>query len=241
MVHAARAGARGGDPGLDDHVQLRLGTLRTHLENMRLARLPVGCRFIAPHAPHVHHVSEHMGRRIERGHAHCDRPETDDLVFGPHGAFLPAMWDYRRIVGDQGQSLPLRVLEVEHRAAVPLRDGLVRDIEHLEALLPPREARLARHAQAGADHTTRAPTLPRGGPVEERDVRAGRRHAVGVEKMIGRDVVLVHRLLHEAKPERLRVKAMIARRVGGDRGQMVEAGELHGGHLAQHSRLVQSH
>jgi hypothetical protein len=56
---------------------------------------------------------------------------------------------------------------------------------------------------------------------------AGRGDAVAVEQVIGRDVVLVHRLLDQPHAHHLRVEPQIARRVGGDRGEMMDAGELH--------------
>ena len=46
--------------------------------------------------------------------------------------------------------------------------------------------------------------------------------------MVGADVVLVHRFLDEAQAKHLRVEGVVARRIGGDRGEVVEAVQLHG-------------
>ena len=56
----------------------------------------------------------------------------------------------------------------------------------------------------------------------------GERQRVGIEQVIGADVVLVDGLLHQPHAERAGVEAHVARRIGGDRGQMMDAGELHG-------------
>jgi hypothetical protein len=45
--------------------------------------------------------------------------------------------------------------------------------------------------------------------------------------VIGADIVLVDGLLDEPETQGLRVEAVVARRVGGDGGEMMDAGELH--------------
>ena len=63
--------------------------------------------------------------------------------------------------------------------------------------------------------------------IEKGDVAAGRGHAVGIEQVIGGNVVLVDGLLDQAQAEQLGVEFHIAGRVGGHGGEMVDAGKLH--------------
>ena len=51
--------------------------------------------------------------------------------------------------------------------------------------------------------------------------------AVGVEQVIGADVVLVDGLLDQPQAERCGIELQVAGRVGGDGGEMMDAGELH--------------
>jgi hypothetical protein len=74
----------------------------------------------------------------------------------------------------------------------------------------------------------RAPPLALHRPVEEGEIGAGRREPVGVEQVVGTDVVLVHGFLDEPHAEDARVEGMVARRVCRDGRQVVDAGELHG-------------
>ena len=131
------------------------------------------------------------------------------------------------LVGDSMQTLALEILEVQRRAAVAFHDGLVRDLQVAETLFPPREAGIARHAQAGADDALVSAALRRHGPVEERDVGSGRGESVRVEQMVRGNVILVDRFLHEPEAQRSRIERVIARDVGGDGGEVMEASELH--------------
>ena len=144
-------------------------------------------------------------------------------------ALRPGMRFARAAVVDEAQALALRVLEIERQAAVALGDLAVLDAMLVEMRAPPVERVLACDAQRGARDRMRAAALRRRRPVEEGDVGAGRCEAVGIEEVIGADVVLVHRLLDEAHAEHALIEAAVPRRVGGDRGQMVDACELHGG------------
>src|SRR5437763_1938377 len=70
------------------------------------------------------------------------------------------------------------------------------------------------------------------GIFEERDVVARRTVLVAVEEVVDRRVVLVDRLLDEAKAEHSRVEVDVARGVAGDRRYVVDALELHDSRLA---------
>lgn len=135
----------------------------------------------------------------------------------------------RAAVVDEGQALALLVLRVEDEPAVAALDAAVPHAVIGETRLPIGERRLARDAKARAADGMRAPALGRHRPVEEGDVGAGRGLPVGIEQVVGRDVVLVDGLLDQTQSQHLRVEGVVPRRVGGDGSEMVDAGELHGG------------
>ena len=65
-------------------------------------------------------------------------------------------------------------------------------------------------------------------PLHLDEVGAGRGEAIGIEQVIGGDVVLVDRLLDQPHAENAGVKGQIFLRMGGNRRQVMDAGELHG-------------
>ncbi|MCY1378500.1 hypothetical protein D9M69_661400 [compost metagenome] len=65
-------------------------------------------------------------------------------------------------------------------------------------------------------------------PVEERDVGSWRCQPIGIKQMVGAGIVLIDRLLDEAKTKRVGVEASVARCVCGDGCQMVQPCELRG-------------
>jgi hypothetical protein len=65
--------------------------------------------------------------------------------------------------------------------------------------------------------------------LEEGQVRARIALLVGVEQVIDGGLVLVDGLLDQPQAERARVEVDVLRRVGGDRGYVMDAFELHGG------------
>jgi hypothetical protein len=76
-------------------------------------------------------------------------------------------------------------------------------------------------------HARARPAAARARVLEERDVRAGRAALVGIEEVVDGRVVLVDRLLDEAQAEHARVEVDIARSVGRDRRDVVNAFESH--------------
>jgi hypothetical protein len=68
-----------------------------------------------------------------------------------------------------------------------------------------------------------------GAEIEESQIAAGRGDAVAIEEVIGRHVVLVHGLLDQPQAHDACIKGDVAWRVGGNGGQMMDAGELHDG------------
>jgi hypothetical protein len=149
-------------------------------------------------------------------------------VFGRHGAALPGVGLALPAIVDEAEALAFEILEIEGEPPVTLNDPVTAHVEAVEAILPPLQGLLAVHAQGGLRDAVGAPPLALHGPVEEGDVRAGGRLRVRIEQMIGADIVLIDRLLHEAQTQRLGVEGMIAARVCGDGGQMVNSGQLHG-------------
>src|SRR3712207_9141126 len=64
------------------------------------------------------------------------------------------------------------------------------------------------HPQRGAHDGVGAAPLAPDRPVEEGEVGAGAARAVGVEQVVGRDVVLVDGLLDQPHPEHARVEVV---------------------------------
>ena len=97
----------------------------------------------------------------------------------------------------------------------------------LQAIAPVAKAVFAGDAQAGARNRVGAAPLGRGRKIEEGEVGAGVGLAVGVEQMVGADVVLVDGLLDQPHAEQAGVEGQILARLRGDRGQVVNSGQLH--------------
>ena len=182
---------------------------------------------IGAHFAHAHQGGQHRVGRLQRRHADGDRSKSADLLRRRHRAFLPRIRFAVAAIVDQREALAFRVLEVERHAAVALDDVAGLYARLVEALLPPREAFRARDAQARAHDRMGAALLGRRRPVEEGQVGARARQRIGVEQVIGRGVVLVHGLLHHAHAHRAGVEALVPGRVGRDRCQVMDAGELH--------------
>ena len=68
---------------------------------------------------------------------------------------------------------------------------------------------------------------PRARVLEEGQVGAGAALLVGVEQVVDGRIVLVDGLLDHPQPEHARVEVDVARRVAGDRGDVVDAVEVH--------------
>src|SRR6266568_2201978 len=106
----------------------------------------------------------------------------------------------------------------------------------LQPVPPKPKTVLAGDAQSRARNAVAAAPLGRRRKVEEGEVGAGIGAPVGVEQMIGADVVLVNGLLDQPHAEQAGVKGEILARLGGNRGQMVNPRQLH----AWSSRVIAS-
>jgi hypothetical protein len=103
-------------------------------------------------------------------------------------------------VVDQRQALAFRILEQDRGAAVARLDAAMLYACAGQPLRPPVETVRAGDAERGADDRIGAAALGRGRPVEEGQVGARRAEAVGVEEMIGGDIVLIDGLLDQPRP-----------------------------------------
>ena len=130
-------------------------------------------------------------------------------------------------VVDEAEALAFEILEIERRPAVALADLLLRHAEGDEPLPPPGKRAGSGHAQARAHDAARAAPLAADRPVEKGQVGARRRETVGVEQMVGADIVLVDGLLDETHAERLRIEAVVLRCLRGNGREMMDAGEMH--------------
>lgn len=147
-------------------------------------------------------------------------------MLGRHGATRPRRGDAGAAVVNEREALALGVIEVEDEPPVALSDVPMRHALRRQALDPPSEARFARNPQRGSNDAVRAAALATDRPIKEGKVAPGRAFPIGVEKMIGADIVLVDRALHQPHAEHTGVEAVIAGCVGGNRRQMVDAAEL---------------
>ncbi len=133
-----------------------------------------------------------------------------------HGEAVPAP-----PVVDQHQTLALAVLERQGQPAVDLDQLAGHAAGLLQPVPPVSQAVLAGDAQAGAGNAVGPAPLGRGGKIEEGEIGAGTGVSVGIEQMIGADVVLVDGLLDQPHAEQPGIERQIFARPGGNRGQMV--------------------
>ena len=104
---------------------------------------------------------------------------------------------------DQAQALALGILEVERQAPVALGDLAVRHAVLGEALAPPVERLPPRRRAAPCATIECVPRRSRATGQSKKVMSVpGLASAVGVEQVVGADVVLVHRLLDQAHAER---------------------------------------
>jgi hypothetical protein len=167
-----------------------------------------------------------------------------------HWAPVPfGRWITLSAIVDEGEALSFRVFEQEGQAAIPLDNVTVLHALLVETRRPPRQCFAPVYTQAATDDAARSPALARDRPVKECEVRAWAPFPIRVEEVIGADVILVYRPLHQSHAERLGIEAMVLPDCGGNRRQMVNARELHetspsvrpnvtGGHLVSVTQTI---
>jgi hypothetical protein len=138
-------------------------------------------------------------------------------------AALPRRGRTLAAVVDQDQPLALAVLERQRQPTVDLDDITGRGAGRLEAIPPIAQRLFAGDAQAGARDRIGAAPLGRRREIEEGEIGAGIGFAVGIEQMIGADVVLVDGLLDQPHAQQAGVKRQIVPRLRRDRGQMMNS------------------
>ena len=124
---------------------------------------------------------------------------------------------------DQHQPLALAVLERQRQPAVDLDDIAGHGAGLFQAIPPVAEGLFARDAQARARDRIGSAPLGGGREIEEGEIGAGIGFAVGIEQVIGADVVLVDGLLDQPHAEQAGVKGHIVPRLRRDRGQMMNS------------------
>ena len=178
---------------------------------------------------HVEYArQQHIGR-VERRHADHDGPEPANLpLAAARGCGPMASAGRPPAIVDESEALSFGIFEQQGETAISLDDLAVAHALFVEAVRPPRQRVVAAHAQARPDDAARAPPLTRNRPVEEREVGARAAFRVGVEEMVGADVILIHRALDQPHTESLSVEAMILLDGGRDRREVMNACEFHG-------------
>ena len=144
-------------------------------------------------------------------------------MFGGNRAALPRRSFARAAVVDQHQALAFAVLERQRQPAIDL-DHLAGDAAgRLQAVAPPAEAFFTGDAKPGARNRVGSAPLGGGRKVEEGEIGAGVGFAVGVEQVVGGDIVLIDRLLDQPHAEQAGVKGQILPGLRRDRGQVVNS------------------
>jgi hypothetical protein len=167
---------------------------------------------------------EERGARLrargERAHA----LEAEQRVLG---------WDVGRLGGERfivrarDHQLVPEPLEVGERKPPVRRLG--RDAVIGQAGGPERERVLGRDPPLdGVNHAVAGLSQGRARELEERQDRAGSAALVAEVQVVDIGLVEVDGLLDQAEPEQARVEVDVARSIGGDRGDVMEAFESHG-------------
>ena len=167
---------------------------------------------VVAHAAHVHDLGQH-----ERGRA---KARARVSTIGPR----PRIWCSAGTgLRSHGEAAPVPPSSTStSRWPSPSSNGSVsrpststisraRAAGASQAIPPVAQACFARDAQAGARDRVGAAPLGRGRKIEEGEIGAGIGFAVGVEQVIGADVVLVDGLLDQPHAEQAGVKGQIVR------------------------------
>ena len=154
---------------------------------------------------------------------------------GQLGRNLRVLGDQRLVGRLDDLKLVLESFEVGESQSAVERAGLVAGTG--EPLGPELERLRAGHTPNDpVNHACAGPTPKSAGILEKRDIRAGVAVLVGVEQVVDRRVVLVYRLLHQPQTEDSGVEVDISLRFGSDRGDVVDAFELHRSPLVTSAR-----
>src|SRR5579863_313090 len=212
---------------------LRARASGSHLENS----CPVSAVRILASFPEPHHPGKHSGCLLHISGRDGDPLQPADTPLRRHRTFLPRnsrryAGSTRTILGrgvvDEFQRLPLRVGECKHSTAPSLLYLTVCDCVFVEAPHPIAERLPTRHSE-GCGRDLPRPTLltSNGIPIEEGHICASMSYFVSVKEVIGRDVVLIDRLLHQPQPQYVGIECDIAGSMARHRGYMMQSTQIH--------------
>src|SRR5215216_3138541 len=188
---------------------------------------------VLPNDTETEHLTENPRRVFQVAYRELHRTEAPDARLPRHRAAFPrdAAGD-RRItsVVHQPQPLSLGVGEGDEAPAITLLHAAMLDAELQEPArpelerLPPRDPELRRRDLTGALMVRRNSQV---GPIEERDLRPRPPKLVAVEQVVGRDVVLVDRLLYQPQPQNPSVERDVLRSLRRHRRDVMQSAKLH--------------
>ena len=220
VVHRSRAGATRPAAGdLDEIEEL------AHLAGGGEAKAVAGFADLA--------IAEGLGEQARglggvvqgRGHA----MESAQRLWRRHGAAGPGLDRPGVRDRDQFDCHAVRIQEAQHLFAEARRGAF-----HAHAVprqtLEPVVKRFRGDRVGGGRHFSRAPGAAVGvGPREESEDRPGGADRIAEVEVVAAGIVEVDRALHEPQPKHPGVEIEIALRLAGDRGDVMEAGDVHGG------------
>ncbi len=122
---------------------------------------------------------------------------------------------------DEREPLPFGILEIERQPPIAHRRRFLLDPKLIEPLRPKVEPIRAVDPQTGAYDRAATTSLPRHRPIEERHIRPRTSQRIGIEEMVGRDVILVDTALDQPHPQCLSEKPLVLPNLCRDCGEMV--------------------
>src|SRR6476660_1270682 len=96
-------------------------------------------------------------------------------------------------------------------------------VKCVEPLHPPVEGIPPGYSQRDRrDRTSTGTMIAEISPLKEGQIGARTRKLATIEKMIGRNIILIHRLLHQTHTKHLSIKRNVAKSISGYSGHMVD-------------------
>ena len=219
MMDAAGTLACGGHVWIDPQVKFVCSSgFRADLVDVHIASV----HRVSADIWQVQQLTEDTVGRFEGWHIEEQRTQAADLVSGGNGALFPDGGS-RFVVDDEAQALAFGILKIQHRLSVAFGDGISR----AQSIVPPFERGGAADAQTGSRHAACPAAFRCRGPIEKSQICPRRAGAVGVEQVVGREVILVDGFFNQAQAEVTGVEIMVVACVRGDRGDVMEAVEFH--------------
>jgi hypothetical protein len=129
-----------------------------------------------------------------------------------------------RTIGGQFKQNLIWLAEINALEVIAVDLSAVRDPQIPEAVYPPVQSLRSADTQTGATYAVVAIAFAwRIGPIEERQIAAGRPASICIEQMISADVVLVYGLLDQTHAEAMGIELMVSMCVGGDRSDVMKS------------------